>query len=87
MLRFLADGLRSTQDWRVFKRRRTWDLLASMFQSSRDRALRKGILEVGFPSCLVPSWFHNLVVGPCSAYSNPTSSDIADSSFGPFGLD
>ncbi|CAE6418313.1 unnamed protein product [Rhizoctonia solani] len=47
MLRFLADGMRSTEDWRVLKRRHTWDLLASLFQASPgDRVLRLSILEV-----------------------------------------
>jgi len=51
IIRFLADGMQSTADWRVFKRRHTWDLLASMFQSSEnDIALRKGILEVSIIS-------------------------------------
>ncbi|ELU36765.1 hypothetical protein AG1IA_09205 [Rhizoctonia solani AG-1 IA] len=46
MLRFLADGMRSTEDWKVLKRRHTWDLLASLFQSSiEDRMLRLSILE------------------------------------------
>ncbi|KIM48447.1 hypothetical protein M413DRAFT_16355 [Hebeloma cylindrosporum] len=49
MVRFLADGMVSSEDWRVLKRRHTWDLLASLFQSadgSQDGALRMGILEV-----------------------------------------
>lgn len=46
MIHFLADGLVSSEDWKVFKRRHTWDLLASMFQSSNDRSLRKTIFEV-----------------------------------------
>ncbi|KAJ1305979.1 hypothetical protein OPQ81_010694 [Rhizoctonia solani] len=47
ILRFLSDGMRSTEDWRVLKRRHTWDLLASLFQSSvEDRMLRLSILEV-----------------------------------------
>ncbi|TRM62838.1 ribosome 60S biogenesis N-terminal-domain-containing protein [Schizophyllum amplum] len=47
ILKFLADGMCGTDDWRVFRRRHTWDLLASMFQSSpKDRALRSGVLEV-----------------------------------------
>ncbi|KAG9088387.1 hypothetical protein FS749_002209 [Ceratobasidium sp. UAMH 11750] len=47
MLRFLADGMRSTEDWKVLKRRHTWDLLASLFQSvAEDRTLRLSILEV-----------------------------------------
>ncbi|KAF5309185.1 hypothetical protein D9619_012740 [Psilocybe cf. subviscida] len=49
MIRFLADGMVGSEDWRVLKRRHTWDLLASLFQSSDsadDNALRLGVLEV-----------------------------------------
>ncbi|OCH95273.1 hypothetical protein OBBRIDRAFT_767994 [Obba rivulosa] len=47
MVRFLSDGLVGTPEWRILKRRHTWDLLASLFQSEgTDRALRHGILEV-----------------------------------------
>lgn len=50
IIRFLSDGLVNTEDWRVFQRRHTWDLLASLFQSSEsDHALRNGILEVNNP--------------------------------------
>lgn len=49
IIRFLADGMMSTDDWKVLKRRHTWDLLASMFQSEADQALRSGILEVNHP--------------------------------------
>ena len=47
MIRFLADGMMSSDDWRLLKRRHTWDLLASLYQSApNDRSLRTGILEV-----------------------------------------
>ncbi|KAJ3758762.1 hypothetical protein EV360DRAFT_43250 [Lentinula raphanica] len=47
IIRMLADGMQSSVDWRVFKRRHTWDLLASVFQSEdNERALRRGVLEV-----------------------------------------
>ncbi|KAG5724436.1 Laccase-2 [Termitomyces sp. T112] len=47
MIRFLSDGMMSTDDWKVFKGRHTWDLLASLFQCSEDdRAFRAGILDV-----------------------------------------
>jgi len=47
IIRFLSDGMMSTEDWRVFKRRHTWDLLSSLFQSSeKDHALRNGIFDV-----------------------------------------
>jgi nucleolar pre-ribosomal-associated protein 1 len=57
ILKFLADAMLSAGDeeWKIFKRRHTWDLLASLFQSERqDRALRNEILEarprfVSFP--------------------------------------
>lgn len=48
IIRFLSDGMMNSDDWRVLKRRHTWDLLASMFQSSQnDKSLRHGIFEVG----------------------------------------
>ncbi|KAF8073491.1 ribosome 60S biogenesis N-terminal-domain-containing protein [Lyophyllum atratum] len=47
MIRFLANGMMSADDWRIFKGRHTWDLLASLFQSSEDDpTLRAGVLEV-----------------------------------------
>lgn len=47
MVRFLADGMMSAQDWRISRKRHTWDLVASMFQGfSQDHTLRNGILEV-----------------------------------------
>lgn len=50
IIRFLSDGLMSTEDWRIFKRRHTWDLLSSLFQSSEgDRAIRNGIFDVRLP--------------------------------------
>jgi nucleolar pre-ribosomal-associated protein 1 len=48
IIRFLADGIICHDDWKVFKRRHTWDLLASLFQSSRDRVTRVGIFDVIF---------------------------------------
>lgn len=47
IVRFLADGMTSAQDWKISRKRHTWDLVASMFQGfSQDHALRNGILEV-----------------------------------------
>jgi len=47
IIRFLSDGMMSTADWKVLKRRHTWDLLASLMQSSaRDQVLRRAVLEV-----------------------------------------
>ncbi|KAJ6508841.1 ribosome 60S biogenesis N-terminal-domain-containing protein [Mycena sanguinolenta] len=47
IIRFISDGMMSTDDWRVLKRRHTWELLAGLFQSSEeDLTLRNSILEV-----------------------------------------
>jgi nucleolar pre-ribosomal-associated protein 1 len=47
IIRFLSDGMMSTEDWKVLKRRHTWELLSSLVQSStRDQALRRAVLEV-----------------------------------------
>ncbi|KAJ7644108.1 ribosome 60S biogenesis N-terminal-domain-containing protein [Roridomyces roridus] len=47
IIRFISDGMMSTDDWRVLKRRHTWELLSGLFQSSeQDTTLRNSILEV-----------------------------------------
>ncbi|KAI0352520.1 hypothetical protein OH77DRAFT_1523331 [Trametes cingulata] len=47
IVRFLSDGIAGNEEWRILKRRHTWDLLASLFQSEeRDKTLRRGVLEV-----------------------------------------
>jgi nucleolar pre-ribosomal-associated protein 1 len=49
ILRFLADGMVCGRDWKVLRRRHTWDLVASMFQATeKDRALRHGALDVRY---------------------------------------
>ncbi|KAF8519438.1 ribosome 60S biogenesis N-terminal-domain-containing protein [Gautieria morchelliformis] len=49
MVRFLCEAMHEggAQDWKVLRRRHTWDLVASMWQATRpaERSLRKGILE------------------------------------------
>lgn len=52
IIHFIADSMASSQDWRILTRRHVWDLLATMFQeSSGDKALRRGILEVMWVFC------------------------------------
>ncbi|KAG8780475.1 hypothetical protein FRC15_009541 [Serendipita sp. 397] len=47
MLRFLADGMVSSQDWKVLQRRHTWDLLATTYHThSNDGAIKQGVLKV-----------------------------------------
>lgn len=48
MLRFIADGMLGGAEWRVFKRRHTWDLLATLFESTgeKDTHVRPGVLHV-----------------------------------------
>jgi nucleolar pre-ribosomal-associated protein 1 len=67
MIRFLADGMVGSEDWRVLKRRHTWDLLASLFQSTDaadDNALRLGVLEVNISVFLEFSLFKSLILVP-----------------------
>jgi nucleolar pre-ribosomal-associated protein 1 len=55
MVRFLADGMKSSQDWKILTRRHTWELLATLFQASdSDSTLRTGILDVGIVSSFIP---------------------------------
>lgn len=59
IIRYLANGMTSSEDWRVLKRRHTWDLLASLFQSSEvDNTLRKAIFEVREVSSYSPQRFN-----------------------------
>ncbi|CEQ40970.1 SPOSA6832_02649, partial [Sporobolomyces salmonicolor] len=46
MVRYLTEGLVRTQDWKIYRRRQVFELLASLFQTSRqDAPLRKLILQ------------------------------------------
>ena len=49
VLKFLADAMLSAgaEEWKVFRRRHTWELLASMWQTAdKDHTLQNGVLEV-----------------------------------------
>jgi len=47
IIKFIGDGLNTEQDWDIMKTRHTWDLLATIFQCSRqDLAMRQIILQV-----------------------------------------
>ena len=39
MLKMLEGGMASTDDWKVLKRRHTWDLVASLFRGSKNAAV------------------------------------------------
>ncbi|KZT38705.1 hypothetical protein SISSUDRAFT_1061745 [Sistotremastrum suecicum HHB10207 ss-3] len=46
IIRFLKEGMKSTKDWTLLQRRRTVDMLCTVFEGSRDSALRAAIIEV-----------------------------------------
>lgn len=47
IVRFLADGMVGRLEWKILKRRHTWDLVGSIFQSeAQDHGLRRSALEV-----------------------------------------
>ena len=46
IMRFLVDGMVGRREWRVLKRRHTWDLVASLFNDENDPSLRRCTLEV-----------------------------------------
>lgn len=60
MIRYLAQVMDGGDfaDWKILRRRHTWDLIASMWQASKpeEKSLRKGILEV----VLKTLWFYRL---------------------------
>ncbi|KZS90936.1 hypothetical protein SISNIDRAFT_487949 [Sistotremastrum niveocremeum HHB9708] len=46
IIRFLKEGMKSTKDWTLLQRRRTVDMLCTVFEGSRDGALSAAIIEV-----------------------------------------
>ncbi|GAA6025207.1 hypothetical protein JCM11491_004864 [Sporobolomyces phaffii] len=56
MVRYLTEGLVRTQDWKIYRRRQVFELVASLFHSSRqDAPLRKLILEFMIRATLIPT--------------------------------
>lgn len=88
IIRFLADGMVSSEDWKVLKRRHTWDLLSSLFQSSEgDSMLRLGILEVcvlslGWEGCTLTNLYADLGEFDMQRSSN----DVFDTQIGSSAL-
>lgn len=79
IIRMLADGAMSSDDWQVLKRRHTWDLLASLFQTSdTDYTLQKSILEV----CFLPQFSRIerrvLLLGPRQSYLHCAGYQVLD---------
>ncbi|GAA5910073.1 Urb1p [Sporobolomyces salmoneus] len=56
MIRYLTEGLVRTQDWKIYRRRQVFELVASLFHSSRqDVPLRKLILEFIIRATTIPT--------------------------------
>ena len=89
IIRFLADGMTSTEDWRVFKRRHTWELLSSLFQSAEnDSPLRLGILDVRFRATTIFAQMTNSrAAGSRKHHLHFTGCDISRSEVFPPDMD
>ncbi|TCD60981.1 hypothetical protein EIP91_009189 [Steccherinum ochraceum] len=46
MVRFLADGMVGKREWKVLRRRHTWDLVASVVQGTGEKAVRQAALKL-----------------------------------------
>ncbi|GAA5877773.1 hypothetical protein JCM3774_000753 [Rhodotorula dairenensis] len=56
MVRFLTEGLVRTQDWKIYRRRQVYELLASLFSSTRaDAPLRKAVLKFLVRATTIPT--------------------------------
>ncbi|GAA5853151.1 hypothetical protein JCM8547_000217 [Rhodosporidiobolus lusitaniae] len=56
MVKYLTEGLVRTQDWKIYRRRQVFELLASLFQASRsDAPLRKLILQFLLRATTIPT--------------------------------
>lgn len=63
MVRFLGDGMVGREEWKVLRRRHTWDLVASSYQSTSDKAFRQGALKVRlFSPSPLPLWYSRTCV-------------------------
>ncbi|GAA5969225.1 hypothetical protein JCM3765_007248 [Sporobolomyces pararoseus] len=56
MIKYLTEGLVRTQDWKIYRRRQVFELVASLFHSSRqDSPLRNLILEFLVRATSIPT--------------------------------
>ncbi|GAA6009612.1 hypothetical protein JCM10207_004124 [Rhodosporidiobolus poonsookiae] len=56
MVRYLTEGLVRTQDWKIYRRRQVFELVASLFQASQgDAPLRKLILRFLVRATTIPT--------------------------------
>ncbi|TIB90209.1 hypothetical protein E3Q19_02816 [Wallemia mellicola] len=62
ILRFVRDAVKSSDDWRMMKRRHNWDVLATLYESSNDdSSIRTLIEEIALTLTTNPSTATNLV--------------------------
>ncbi|KWU41852.1 hypothetical protein RHOSPDRAFT_36620 [Rhodotorula sp. JG-1b] len=56
MVRFLMEGLVRTQDWKIYRRRQVFELLASLFSSTRaDPSMRRAVLKFLVRATSIPT--------------------------------
>ncbi|BGO95132.1 hypothetical protein NBRC10512_006416 [Rhodotorula toruloides] len=56
MVRYLTEGLVRSQDWKIYRRRQVFELLASLFEASRqDPPLRKLVLKFLIRATSIPA--------------------------------
>ncbi|KAK4329709.1 hypothetical protein RTBOTA2_005661 [Rhodotorula toruloides] len=56
MVRYLTEGLVRSQDWKIYRRRQVFELLASLFEASRqDPPLRKLVLKFLIRATSIPT--------------------------------
>ena len=90
ILKFLSDAMYGAGDaeWRIFSRRHTWDLLASIWQSgSKDRVLRNGILEVRWLALVMRVETNFLNAGSEQSDLQKAHDDVSHSEIIPLILD
>jgi nucleolar pre-ribosomal-associated protein 1 len=78
IIRCLTDGMIGTDDWRILKRRHTWELLASLFQTlGEDKTTRTGILKVSSGSPLCVRTLSDTVTGTWKSHLQLPSDNVA----------
>ncbi|CAJ0843661.1 7056_t:CDS:10 [Entrophospora sp. SA101] len=87
LLRLLSAGLKTNEDYKIFKRRHAWDIISGYYNSSlTDNITKKIIIEILFQAssisqvitdmvknkCLI-TWIHNLCVSSLTMGKNSSS--------------
>ncbi|CAG8560992.1 3093_t:CDS:10 [Funneliformis mosseae] len=97
ILRLLSAGLKTHDDYKIFKRRYVWDIISCYYNSPlADNITRKLVIEILFQAASIPkvitdmiknrgllTWLHHLCISQQIPFSSASRSLFEQSLFGP----